>query len=347
MRKNILVILDSEPGYAVRFMEFVNRRRFSPFDVHAFTGEEPLRLYMAEHRVEVLLIAGKDYESSGKEWPAASVILLGDEKCPGGEPPSVSKYQSAVDVMRDVCEICGTKTTGQAASAGPAARLVKMPARVLGVFSPVGRCGKTTFSLSMGLVLSQGRPTLYLNLEGCSGLGLRLGARWESSLADLIFYIREGERDLGGRILPLVRNVEGLSLVPPVADAGELYQVRQEEWHALFAALRDTSAYEYVVADLGDVPLACPELLDECDLVYMPTAGDGAAEAKIREYEERLLLASDESDLLERIRKISFGELPPQETEQFGEERGEWLQSLSSGPVGQMAGELLRKEGLL
>ncbi len=347
MRKNILALLDSEPGYAVRFMEYVNRKRFVPFDVHAFTEKEPLRLYMEGHQVEVLLISEKDYEASDKEWPAESVILLTDEPRPDGRPPSVGKYQSAVDVMRGVMRLSGVLPSEEPVFSGLSSRIVKMPARVVGVFSPVGRCLKTTFSLTMGMILARSRPTLCLNLESCSGLAGRLHASWESSLADLIFYIREGEQDLGGRILPLIQNVGDLALLPPVTDGRELYSVRREEWHALFAGIRNQSAYEYVVADLGDVPMSCPEILDECDFIYMPVAEDSQAKEKLKEYEGRLLPGADESDILERIRKISPAGLMRNFDGHGTGNDAEWLQSLPYGPVGQMARELLEKESLL
>ena len=57
--------------------------------------------------------------------------------------PSVYKYQSSSDVIREVMECYGAekKTTPQYRV------LKKRPQKLLGVFSPLGRCLKTSFAL--------------------------------------------------------------------------------------------------------------------------------------------------------------------------------------------------------
>ena len=40
---------------------------------------------------------------------------------------------------------------------------------IIGVFSPLGRCLKTSFALALGQILAKERAVLYLNLESYSG----------------------------------------------------------------------------------------------------------------------------------------------------------------------------------
>lgn len=346
MRRSILALMDSEPGYAVRFMEYVNRKRFTHFDVHAFTEKEALRLYMAEHRVEVLLIAEQDFGEED-EWPVSRVVLLAAGKKEGSlRYPAVCKYQSAVEVMREVGRICGRPSSEEELSE-ETPRFLKMPARVIGVFSPVGRCRKTSFSLAASVLLAASRPTLYLNLEACAGLSVLLGAAREATLADLIFYIREGDRNLGERIPPLVRQEGALAILPPPADSRELYTVSEKEWRVLFEGLRRDSSYEYVVADLGDVPFCCPGILDECDLIYMPEVQDRMGAAKLAEYTGRLVGRSEESDTAERIRRISLTDADgPDPFARAEGSAGAYLESLAYGEFGRIVRDILKRDGM-
>ena len=41
---------------------------------------------------------------------------------------------------------------------------------VIGVYSPIGRSGKTTFAITLGQVLAKEKETLYINMEEFSAL---------------------------------------------------------------------------------------------------------------------------------------------------------------------------------
>ena len=61
-------------------------------------------------------------------------------------------------------------------------------AKVLGVYSPVGRCLKTSFALTMGKLLAQEERVLYLNLEEFSGLSVLMKEEYKSDLSDLLYF---------------------------------------------------------------------------------------------------------------------------------------------------------------
>ena len=159
--------------------------------------------------------------------------------------------------------------------------ILKPPTRITGIFSPVARCMKTSFALAIGQCLARTKAVLYLNFEAPSGLNVLLGDSWERDISDVIYYIRRGERNIAPRLLPLVREIGTLGFVPPSPSPAEIYSVTADEWHQLFLSLRRDSAYESLVLDRGELPLVCPEILEECDIIYMPVLDDPFARAKI------------------------------------------------------------------
>ena len=60
----------------------------------------------------------------------------------------------------------------------------------LGVYSPVGRCLKTSFALTMGKLLAQEERVLYLNLEEFSGLSVLMKEEYKSDLSDLLYFLQ-------------------------------------------------------------------------------------------------------------------------------------------------------------
>ena len=178
-----------------------------PFEVHAFTDKEKLLEYVTAHHVEILLISEHDLEE-GCEYPAGQIIVLTDRSSGNGLFPNVCKYQSSSQVMREVMEVYGRQCGGIEIDRGV---IIKPPMKIAGVFSPVARCGKTSFALALGQNLARVKPTLYLNFEAGSGMKVLLNGSWERDLSDIIYYIRRGEKNIAARLLPLIREQSPLA----------------------------------------------------------------------------------------------------------------------------------------
>ena len=334
MRRQILAVMDSEESYAIRFMEHVNRKKTTPFEVHAFTDKEKLREYAANHRVEILLISEHDLEE-GCSYPAGQIVVLSDRSDQGGLYPNVCKYQASSAVMREVMEMYGRQAEDSESTAGA---VIKPPMKIIGIFSPVGRCGKTAFALSLGQCLAKSKAALYFNFETDSGLRPLLRGTWDRDISDLIYYMRRGDRSLAVRLLPLIRELGSLGIVPPCPSPAELYGVETEEWHRLFESLRRDSSYEALILDLGELPLFNPEILDECDLIYMPVKNDETARAKISQFEEELRYR--DLDLHPRTRYLQIPQV------KLPASQGRWLERLAYGPVGHYAEGCISRDGL-
>ncbi len=336
MRKQIMALMDSEEPYAVRFMEHMNRKKAAPFVVQAFTDGEKLREYADTHRIEVLLIAERDLETVGV-CRAGQVIVLADRNTGSGSSyPAVSKYQASSAIMREVMEIYSRKEQEDGGEASDP--VLKPPMKIIGIFSPVGRCLKTSYALALGQCLARKKATLYFNFEAASGLRYLLGEEWKRDLSDIIYYIRRGDRNITARLIPLIREIGALGYVPPSPFPAEIYQVTADEWNRLFASLRRDSSYEALILDLGDLPLLNPDILEECDLIYMPVRDDEIAKAKVAAFQDMLRELDEES--AQRIRPIRLAA-------GSGAAAGKnWAEQLPYGALGRYAEECIEADHL-
>ena len=167
MKKNIFAVCDLEVDYAFNFMDYLNQKKNLPFGIQAFTTAESLIAYGKENHIELLLISDKAMRKEVRDLGIGKIIILSE----GVHPPeldqysSVYKYQSSSDVIREVMACYGEEKSLDPVTF-PA---LKKTMEIIGVFSPLGRCLKTSFALALGQILAKERAVLYLNLESYSG----------------------------------------------------------------------------------------------------------------------------------------------------------------------------------
>ena len=136
--KKLMAVYDTDPMYAERLSDYVNRKEKGVFSAQAFTSREKLMDFAKDNEIDVLL-TGEPVESQEmRRIPSRQKIHLTEERT-GCSEQEIYKYQSGDDIIREVmtfyCDLPGTEPTASLAFG--------KQKRLIGVFSPVGRCGKT------------------------------------------------------------------------------------------------------------------------------------------------------------------------------------------------------------
>lgn len=180
----VMAVYDVDPFYADRFADTVNQREKLPFTVMAFTTLERLKTYAKEHAVDLLLISSAVPKEEVEAIGAARVVTLadGDTVPAEWEYPSIYKYQSSSDIVREVMA-CYCKDEAE-----PAVAVLGRAATVIGVYSPVGRCSKTSFALVLGQLMAADSRVLYVNLEEYSGFSALIKEPVKGDLSDVMYF---------------------------------------------------------------------------------------------------------------------------------------------------------------
>ena len=273
-----------------------------------FTERESWERFLGQNSVPVLLVSQPLYERYAGDWEAGQVIVLAE----GGEGPPgelwIEKYQSVETVVRRVLEL-----SAERGLLPPAARVgERQGMKLIGIYSPVGRCLQTTFSFTLGQLLARKNKVLYLNFECFSGLGKMLRQEFQADLSDLIYFLHNGDGRFPYRLEGMTQKVNGLDYIPPAFSCLDLQRVEKEEWLALLDELGQSGLYEYVILDLSEVINGLFDILKLCFRVYTIVREDGFAAAKQAHYEE-LLACLNHEDILENTRKCRlplFRQLP-------------------------------------
>lgn len=326
--KHIMAVYDVDPFYAARFAEVVNQKEKIPFDVVAFSSLEKLRRYAEENTIELLLISSAVNREETDRIRAARVIALSDGETVQAdmEYPSVYKFQSSDCIIREVLACYCDKAE---ALPGTGA---KKAAKILGVFSPVGRCLKTSFAITLSKILSQDRRVLYLNLEECSGLSTLTRTEYRSGLSDLLYFYSGGNYNML-RLNSVVHAMDGLDYVPPVRYPEDLVQAAGQ-LAGLIQTVAESSPYDVLVIDAGNFKKEILPVLALCEVIYMPVKEDSVSLAKQEEF-DLYLEHSGNGALKEKIRKLK---LPYHSC--FGRKEN-YLEQLLWGELGDYTRQLL------
>lgn len=324
MKKNILAVCDSDEEYAVHLMEYLSMLRMNesfPFEVQVFTNPTVLRDYMEHTPVQLLLVSesifGLLYDETGSMQPptmagsspgAAGIIVLREN----GEPPpgteSIFKYQSAEMIVSQLMELAVDRGVLSPVLYNGNSSTVKL----IGIYTPVGRCLQTTFAFTLGQLLARKHKVLYLNFENFSGLGRLLDREFRSDLSDLIYMLSNDSGRFPYRVETMAEKLNGLDFIPPAFSCMDLMQIEKEEWLRLLSELTQRCRYKYVILDLSDSMQGLFDILQRCSRVYTIVREDWFAAAKIQQYED-LLVRLDETGIMDRTRKCRlplFRQLP-------------------------------------
>lgn len=307
MKRNILAICDPEEEYAYHLMDYLSRKEDFPFEVQVFTSCQRLKDYLCNNAIALLAVSQTAYQPDMKDWQTDQILVLKEsDTFSEDDVTAVSKYIPVERIVQKILEL-----SMDAKIPLPQLSLSQNHLKIIGIYTPVGRCLQTSFAFVLGQLLARNHRVLYLNFESYSGLGKLLKRQFEADLSDLMYYLNNIPGQFLFRLQSMTEKIGGLEMVPPMFSCMDLMEIEKEEWLKLFEVLEESS-YDYLILDLSDALQGLFDILRNCHRIYTITREDGFAQAKIEQY-ERLLSMQGYEDILDKTRKCPlpvFKKLP-------------------------------------
>ena len=207
-----LVICDQEEKYASALAAYLTKKKELALQVQVCSDPGQVRRIQQEEAIDILLISSGYTQEIRKEIQAGSVFVLTETASANTGPLEVPvyRYQSGEAILAEVICQCGLK--GEKGLFLQAAK--KRQIRIIGIFSPVHRTGKTSYGLEMGKELAVSYNVLYINMELYGGIGGHFPEEGQT-LADLIYYSRQESRNFGMILTTLAKHMESLDYLLP------------------------------------------------------------------------------------------------------------------------------------
>ncbi len=373
--KKVFAVCDLDEHYVVRLTSYLNQKKATPFEILAFTNPENLIRYAGQHPIEILLISRDAMNSKIRSLNVSRILILSegeepsffsegvrdieqssvikeedegkvsqspgrkladgsDEASSASESsglPVIYKYQSTESLTREVMNYY----TGDLSSSFRTLRA--SGTEIYAVHSPIARCGKTLFSLTMAEILGEKKKTLYLNLENYSGFESLFGQTYRSDLTDLVYLSEKNGESLPIKLESVIQTLRNADYIPPAFFPGDLREIRSDEWISFLVQVSDLMDYKAVVLDIGNEPSDIPALLSACSHIYMPLLPDPLSRAKVFQYEKDMEALSM-NRIMDRTVRLYLPEVRLKGSGMT------LLDDLLKGPMGTYTRKLLKEE---
>lgn len=247
--------------------------------VRTCSSMEMMERMLGTGQVQVLLISDEVPYEKRRQVFAGRRIVLTRQHCAdlGAEERELRKYQTADRLTAEILQVFQEEPFLMSGAG-------RGECRVLGVYSPIHRIGKTTFALKLGKLLAERENVLYLNLETYAGMGGYFREQDTKNLSHLLYYAKQDKGDISVRTASIVRQMGKMDYVPPLKVWTDLKSVTTEEWKLLFGKLAGESIYDTLILDIGDAVDGVFELLQMCDRILLPYEEDVYAKSKLAQY---------------------------------------------------------------
>lgn len=320
MDVKILAICDTQKKYAIKLMEAFSGKKQLDFQVHVFSGIEELEQFARNQPIEILLISGSLMSEKIGTYDIGRVFLLSDGESYEGfyDYETIYKYQSAEQILKEL--LCY-----YAEYAKPVTGIYhgKKEFEIHGVYSPIGRCGKTALAESLAKTYGKYSKTLLLDFQSYSAHKEQLGDSSLWDLTDMIYFLRQGKKTFLYKLQSIVQSRECYDYVLPMKMPADLRSVTLAEWTELLEKLAVDSDYCKVIIDFGQDICGLFQLLSQCTQVYMPILSDMESKLKLENL-EWILAEENFKKVVTSIQKIHLpGTVSGENIRRFMEEWAE------------------------
>lgn len=274
-----LLICDSEEAYVKKLAEVLLLKKEVTAGVRICLSLELMEKMLEIGNIKVLLISEEVPYEKRKQIFAGKRIVLTKDQCAdlGIEETELMKYQS-VDKLTAVIRKVFLENSFQLS------KRKGRQGRIVGVYSPVHRIGKTTFALKLGKELAEKENVLYLNLETYAGIGGYFRDMEVQDLSHLLYYAKQENDVIGVRITSIVRQMGNLDYIPPMKIGTDLKAVEMQEWKELFEKISEQNIYKTLIVDMGNSVQNVFEMMEMCDWIFIPYTEDVYAKAKMQQW---------------------------------------------------------------
>lgn len=228
MESKNLVICDPETKFASAFAQYLTRQKELAVRVRTCSALSYVLAIQEKEKIDFLFISSEYPEDSRKQVKAGMVFVIAPEREVALENREVPiyKYQPGDQILAEMIRQCSMsgdekqiflKITG------------KKNCRVIAVYSPVRRIGKTTYAIRLGRKLAKEANVLYLGMETYGGEGGHF-PEGTQTLADVLYYARQEQSNIGTVLTTIVRHSENLDYIVPMPVSEDIKEIDSEEW---------------------------------------------------------------------------------------------------------------------
>lgn len=269
--KQVIGIAGREEAFWVKLMDYVNEQGL--LDAFVCTEEECLEEEI-RRRKPALLFREEGFADE-VNFGEREVRFLFDKNQTDG----IYKYQPANQIYDEMVARLSVRQVSES-------RSEERNTEIIAVYSPLGRSGKTSFSLAYAKKFS----FFYLGMEDYGIKG-----EYIHSMGEILYHIRNHKDGIAGMIEDYAQIWNGIRMLSSPPFFQDIRQVSFSDYEWFFSSLRQEERYSYIV-DLGTGCLPDFEIFSLFDRVYVPVLEGTGEQKKLEQFWNIILEVFGEID---------------------------------------------------
>ncbi len=300
MKKENLIIYDEDEEYVSAFSEYINQLSEATFSVAAFTDLEAMLNYAEEADISAILLPERLLCAEIISLNAEIYLLTDNVKRDNiYDFQAIGKYQSGDCIVREISTYyCEKRDVSNISS------IKNKEMCIYGVYSPVHRCGSTTFAITLAQQLGINKKVLYINLEEFSGLKEIFLSEYISDMSDLMYFYLQHSDNMEFKFKASLYNYHNMDYIPPMSYSVDIRNIDSDIWCSFIKDISGWSNYDAIVVDIGHMISNISALFSICNKVFVPYINDKISNFKMNEFRQFLSSQSDVSN--ENIKEINI-----------------------------------------
>lgn len=258
-------ICDTDAHYSVSLMEYINMHADIPFQCAAFSNVRAIREYAERSRLDLLLLDENMECDLG-----LPCVRMTDAQVEAGSMAYISKYQRIDDIVAQIVHILGLQY-GE----------VQSGLKIYGVYSPLGRCGKTSFAMG---ICERYRDGLYIGLEEYCGVPEEILTGVQNQSEHFWYFLFNKNEEVLHCIDAAPKLGSGFTMLCGTGCYQDYRLLSAEHIKWLCDVLRGRSGFRRVVFDIGTGVLTEMNILNCFDCVFLPVLEDPVSRQKINHF---------------------------------------------------------------
>lgn len=387
MVNNVIGVCDENTVYMKKLAGYFMQKSSIPLQIRSFSDWEQLIRYLQSNELDVLILGGVTFLEKWERWDDVQadkerylyeegmkehvkwVIKLVDEVSgkelkeeKGSHNLTVSRYQPPAELLATVEKLTEGNSFNGNDRTNPRMirensfyeintekdiRIHERDTRVIGIYSPVNRCGKTSLAVLFSEILARRGNSLMICMDHHNGIL----ADEELNIAELIYYLsREQQLVSRGEHFydfsqydRFVKKWEQISYIAASPLVENMMQIPTEPFCELIHLLQKTNKYQYIVLDLSEGIESLYKVLNQCDVIFMPVLNDCISKSKIQQFEQQMSIVT-ERDVWESLKCRIYKIQLPETIEADDVEN--YYRELIWSDLGNFAGQILEQYGI-
>lgn len=292
-----LILADNDAAYLERLTKYIQKKGIQ-FDLASFSSKDILEQYLDNSKSDILLCSSDLFSDKVRTSGNGVKMILSDGTYDSNdEYIHINKYQKAENLITSIL-IEYAEITGRTGSVAGQ----HIDTKIVGVYSPVGGCGKTTLALVLGRALSEkGKKVFYLNYECISSTADFMQSNTGMSDVYLAAVSRNGNAGLKVTSNKVNDPVTGVSYVGCPESMMEFNELTAEQLCRIINQTDEMNEFDNIIVDF-DSALSNDKLtlLSVCNKIIMPFTNTSASVVKIKYFLRESKMHPELEDIISR-----------------------------------------------